>query len=101
MQMDVTDYADYIVNINAYGTSVDEFGIFKGSDKAQTTAIADAVKTYLQLRIDTWIPEYMPEEFPKLENAEYKVVGNYVMYAVLSDSEREAAFSSFEGALEG
>ena len=43
--------------------------------------------------------EYMPEEFPKLQNAETKTIGNYVMYAILSDSDKQAVFSAFEKTL--
>ena len=43
--------------------------------------------------------EYMPEEKPKLENAEVKTVGNYVMYAILSDDGKKSAFGAFEKSL--
>ena len=42
----------------------------------------------------------MPEERPKLDSAEIKVVGNYVMYAILSDSDKTAAFEAFEKVLQ-
>ena len=45
------------------------------------------------------MPEYLPEEYPKLKNAEIKSAGLYVMYAVLSDSEKEAAFKELENML--
>jgi len=43
--------------------------------------------------------EYMPEEFPKLESAEVKTAGNYVIYAILSDNDKKAAFDAFNKAL--
>lgn len=97
MKMEAADYAEYVVKINGFGVSIDEYGIFKGGDADQVKAIEEAVKTYFQFRKDAWMDEYMPEEKPKLEAAAYKTVGNYVMYAILSDENKEAAFKAFEG----
>jgi hypothetical protein len=41
----------------------------------------------------------MPHEKPKLEAAEIKVCGLYVMYAILDDASRQTALSDFEKAL--
>ena len=41
----------------------------------------------------------MPEEKPKLESAEVHVKGDYVMYCILSDKDKTAAFKAFEDAL--
>lgn len=99
MKMDVSDYDQYAVKINAYGANIDEYGIFKSKDAAQTKEVKAAVEAYLQLRLDSWMDEYMPEEKPKLADAEIKTVGNYVMYCILSDSDKSAAFAAFEDAL--
>ena len=99
MQLDSSEFSDYAVMVNSKGANIDEFGIFKAGDSG-VSAAEEAVRGYLQFRLDTWIPEYMPEELPKLENAGVRVCGNYVMYAILSDSEAETAFSEFESALE-
>ena len=45
--------------------------------------------------------EYLPEEKPKLANAEVWSEGNYVMYAILDDAEREAVYKAFTGCFEG
>lgn len=99
MKIDVSGYADHIVNINALGTNVDEYGIFKAKDEASVAAVKEDAENYLQFRLDTWMEEYMPEEKPKLENAEVKVCGLYVMYAILDDTSRADAFAAFENAL--
>lgn len=101
MKMEVSSYADYCVKINSKGINIDEFGIFKGNDSKQAGEIKTAVENYLKMRVETWMPEYMPEEFPKLENAEIKTAGNYVMYAILSDSDKTSAFDAFSKALAG
>ena len=43
------------------------------------------------------MPEYLPDEFPKRQNAKLWTEGSYVMYAILSDDGREAALEAFEG----
>lgn len=99
MKMDVSDYDSYDVKINSKGVNIDEFGVFKAKDSSQVTLVKKAVTDYLKLRRDTWMKEYMPEEFPKLENAEVKTEGSYVIYAILSDSDKKAAFDAFEKSL--
>lgn len=90
-------YADCYVMSTNVGTSIDEFGIFKGADEAQTAELKSAVEAYLQFRLDSWMPEYLPEEFPKLQGAKLWTEGNYVMYAILSDEEKTAAETAFQG----
>ena len=99
MKMDVSDYDGYDVKINSKGVNIDEYGVFKAKDSTQVAALEQAVKDYLQFRKDIWMEEYMPEEYPKLENAEVKTAGNYVMYAILSDSSKKAAFDAFQKSL--
>lgn len=98
MKMDLSVFSDYAVYINPYGSSIDEFGIFKASGKDSKAALKE-VEDYLQLRRDTWMNEYMPEEKPKLEAAVAKADGLYVMYAILSEESRIGAFSAFDQAL--
>lgn len=95
MKMDVSDYENYTVKINAMGVNIDEYGVFKGADSAQVKEIKAAVEDYLQMREDTWMTEYMPEEFPKLQNAEVWAEGNYVIYAILGDDAKTAAGDAF------
>jgi len=99
MKMNVSDYDSFDVRINSKGINIDEYGVFRAKDSSQVALVEKAVSDYLQMRKDTWMKEYMPEEFPKLENAEIKIAGNYVIYAILSDSDRTAAFDAFEKAL--
>ncbi len=99
MKLTPSDFAEYSVNINAMGTTADEFGIFKAKDADSVAAVKEAAEGYLSFRLETWMDEYMPEEKPKLEKAEVKVCGLYVMYAILDDSSRSAAFDAFESAL--
>ena len=45
--------------------------------------------------------EYLPDEKPKLDNAEVWTQGNYVMYAILGDSDRAAVKQAFQSCFEG
>ncbi len=98
--MEVSGFKGYDVEANSKGENIDMFGVFQGSDEKQTAEIKKACDDYLQMRKDTWMPEYMPEERPKMDAAEVKVVGHYVMFAILSDSDKTAAFGAFEKALQ-
>lgn len=99
MKTDPAEFGEYAMLINAYGVNIDEFGIFKAGGSMSAEDIKATVDAYLQLRRDSWMDEYMPEEKPKLTSAEVKVLGDYVMYCILSDSDKTAAFAAFEDAL--
>ncbi|MCM1149055.1 MAG: DUF4358 domain-containing protein [Butyricicoccus sp.] len=99
MKIDAAAYEGFTVKINAYGANIDEYGVFKAKDSAQAKEAKAAVEGYLQLRLDSWMDAYMPEEKPKLTSAEIKTSGNYVMYCILSDADKSAAFGAFDGAL--
>ena len=101
MKMDVSDFDSYDVRINSKGINIDEVGIFKATDSAQVETIQKAINDYLQMRKDTWMDEYMPEEKPKLESAEVETLGNYVIYVILSDKDKSSVIDAFEKSLQG
>lgn len=98
-KMDVSGASEYVIKINSYGVNIDEYGIFKAKDSASVPAVKKAVDNYIQNRKDAWMSEYMPEEYPKLDNAEVEVLGSYVMYAILDEADKAAAFTAFEAEL--
>ena len=100
MQLDPAQFAEYAVKINSKGVNIDEYGIFKAKDMDSVEDVFALAQDYIQFRLDTWMPEYMPEELPKLENAQVKSCGQYVMYAILDDDTADAAFDAFISALE-
>ena len=97
LRHDPSELGEYVILKNVMGTSIDEFGIFKAGTM-DAAALKTMIQDYIRLMQDAWM-NYQPEEKPKLDNAEVKTVGNYVMYAILSDADRAAAFKAFEGAL--
>lgn len=90
---------EYVEMIQVGGVGIDEYGIFKMKDAESVAAMKTAIESYLASALMTFNEDYAPGEKPKLEAAEIKIFGNYVMYAVLSDSEKITAFSALENAL--
>ncbi len=99
MKTDASLFGDYTVMLNTYGANVDEYGIFKAGEEMSAAKIETVVQSYLDLRVQSWMDEYMPEEKYKVEDASYEVIGDYVMYCILSAEDSEAAFATFEGML--
>lgn len=99
MKLDTSLFSEFTVKINAYGANVDEYGIFKAPDEAGAAAVKKAAEAYLQMRKDTWMEEYMPQEKPKLTKAAVKVCGLYVIYVIVGDDVRQPILDEFEKAL--
>ena len=95
MKTDASLFGDYTVMVNVYGANVDEFGVFKAGENMSVKDIESTVQAYLDLKLQSWMDEYMPEEKYKVEDASYEVIGDYVMYCILSAEDSEAAFASF------
>lgn len=100
LQLSPDQFGGCVVYRNSYGTSVDEFGLFKAGTLT-LEEIKSAVEDYLNvLRETSMAALYTPEEVPKLEGAQVRTVGDYVMYCVLSDADMDAAFDAFASALQ-
>lgn len=87
--------------MSAVGTNINEYGIFLAKDADQAKTIKDTLNAYLEYRESVWMDEYLPDEKPKLDNAEVLQQGSYVMYTILSDADRDAVNAAFEGCFEG
>ena len=99
MHLDPSSFASYVVKLNAKGVNIDEYGVFRAPDAKRVNEVKDAVEGYLKLRRDTWMKEYMPEEKPKLDKAEVKVYGIYVLYVIADDDVRESVYQIIENEL--
>ena len=97
MKRDASEIGEYVIMKNVMGTNIDEFGVFK-ADKLSTDELKGMIEGYLQILVDSWM-NYQPEEKPKLDGAEIKVSGDYVMYCILGDADRDTAFGAFTDAL--
>ncbi len=91
--------AESLVRMSVSGTTLDEYGIFRAAEEGDTAAIAAACEAYLQTRNDAWLNLYMIDQYPKLRDAEVKVVGQYVVYMILDEAEKPAVIAAIEGAL--
>ena len=93
---------DYVSESAIYfsdeGNNIDEFGVFHVKD-GQAKEMADILEKYLTDAYDqnaAWYDSYIPEETPKLRDAEVKTFGNYVLYAILSEENKTAARNAAE-----
>ncbi len=91
------EIGEYIILKNVMGTNIDEFGIFKAGTM-DAAALKEMIDGYIKILQDSWM-NYQPEEEPKLKGAEVRTVGDYVMYVILSDADKDAAFKAFQTAL--
>ena len=82
--------------------NIDELGILHAGNDEEAREIyrrTEAYLTDLQENQSAFIASYAPEELPKLEEAEARRMGRYVIYAILSEEDKRAAFSAIEALL--
>ena len=101
MKIDPSAFVEYVVKIQAAGANIDEFGIFKAPSDEAVESVKKIAEDYIAYSIDSWMPEYMPEEFPKMEKASVKVMGRYVVYCILDDDLKTEVFTAIENILLG
>ena len=80
------------------GNNLNEFGIYRVTD-GNAAQMKDVLEKYLTdsyERNQAWYDSYIPEETPKLRDAEVKVYGNYVVYAIFSQEGRTTVFATVE-----
>lgn len=98
MMLDTSVMENCSIHIQNTGSSLDEIGIIKALSD-DTSAVEKAVSEYLTQRNEEWTGMYLVEEYPKLRDAEYKVFGRYVVYGILSESDKTALFDAVSSAL--
>ena len=87
---------DYEVRFCADRNNLDEFGIFRVAPehaKEMQSLLADYLSKSLEQN-RTWYDSYIPQETPKLRDAETKIFGSVVVYAVLSAPDRDVFFKN-------
>ena len=96
------DYVtEEVIFFAAETNNLNEFGIYKvtdGNAKAMETILKNYLKESLE-KNQTWYDSYIPEETPKIRDAEVKVFGNYVVYTILNTEDRATVFDSVKSAL--
>lgn len=109
MEIASDDWLDYIfcvdrslfdqgrVYISLDSADISEYGIFHIRSEQSAADVEAMINSYLNNRREGWDDRYLKDQFPKLQKASYFTVGNYVFYAVLSETEKtevEAAVKS-------
>lgn len=88
------------VRIATGGDRIDEYGILHsdiGTEEAARLLRDYLARSYEQNR--TFYDSYIPTETPKLRDAEVRVYGDYVVYAILSPEEKNTFFNRVETCL--
>ena len=93
-------YDDMAIIVSIATENIDEIGVFHATSPDAAKEISTALEVYLDGLLEekgTFIASYAPYELEKLENAEVRMFGNYVAYAILSRDGRSAVFMTLEG----
>ncbi len=94
------ELTDYEIDLAADGNNLSEFGIWHTGNGAESISIL--LRGYLEESFDrnrSFYDSYIPQETPKLRDAEVRVYGNYVAYAILNDTDRKTFFQTIENNL--
>lgn len=102
------DIPKYVTDLSViYSTDVNdinEIGVFHCTDQKGAETFFETVNSYLQEQQDgqkAFIASYAPREVPKLEGAEVRRYGNYVIYTILSSDGKMAVWEMAEKKLRG
>ncbi len=99
--LDLSSFPEGELRYSSDGNDLDEFGIWHLTDgrMGELSALLEDYLSESYRRNQAFFDSYIPKETPKLRDAEVRVMGNYVAYAVLSPDRREAFFSALREAL--
>ena len=102
------DIPEYVTDLSAiYSTDVNdinETGIFRCTDETSAKEFFGTVSAYLEEQRVTqkaFIESYAPREVPKLEGAEVRRYGNYVVYTILSAEDKKAVWELTDKKIRG
>ena len=82
----------------ADGNNLNEFGVFRITED-ENNDLMTMLKDYLARSLEenqAFYDSYIPQETPKLRDAEVHRFGNYVAYAILDLQGRQSFFSALE-----
>ncbi|MBQ9111977.1 MAG: DUF4358 domain-containing protein [Clostridia bacterium] len=83
---DTEDYDDCCIIYSLDTNDINEIGIFHARNAESAGEVAEDCREYVNdMKEDSraFIASYAPAELPKLDNAEVRVWGNYVIYTIL------------------
>lgn len=78
-------------------TNKNQLGVLK-AENGRVEDLKKLCEDYIATIQERWVAQadYTPEEHPKIADAEVRVYGNYVIYAMLLPADREAVFAEAE-----
>lgn len=87
----------YEIRFARAADNINQFGVFKvkpGSAGAMKALCAG----YIDTMTERWVAQadYIFDEHPKMENAEVRVFGDYVVYTMLLPADKSAVFGAIE-----
>ena len=95
-------YNDCCIIYSNETEDVNEIGVFHMPDADSAKEFAKIAENYIfNMREDqrAFIESYAPNEVPKLDGARIYILGNYVVYTVLSAKDRDKVMESIESQL--
>lgn len=96
---DTEEYDDCRLIYSSDTNDINEIGIFHAPDAGKAAELEETCRDYIKgLREDSrdFIASYAPEELPKLDGAQVRRYGNYVVYTVLPSQSTEDVLSLVE-----
>ena len=97
-----TLHNDSCIIYSADTQDINEIGIFRVESTENIDGLVALAEDYIsdmQKNQRAFIESYAPEETKKLDSARIYVLGNYVIYTILSPSDRDAAINKIEALL--
>ena len=94
---------DYVILYSQEQNDINEIGVFYASNEEERAEISAKVQEYIsdmQISQRAFIASYAAEELPKLDGAEVRIYGNYVIYSILSQSDMQSLWDHVKSTLE-
>ena len=88
---------EYTIQMSATSTNINQFGIFRVKD-GEAENMKAICESYIETSKARWVAQanYIASEHPKMEGAEIRVFGNYVVYTMLTTADKATAFATVE-----
>jgi hypothetical protein len=103
--LELPDYVnDFSVVYSTDVNDINEIGVFHCADEKSAEEFFSVISAYLKEQQTTqraFIESYAPHEVPKLEGAEARQYGNYVVYTILSAEDKKAVWELTDKKLRG
>ncbi len=88
----VPEDADLTVCIATDGMNIDEFGVWHTGDPAEARRRLEIYLADSYSQNKSYYDSYIPEQTAKLRDAEIRVYGSYVLYAILDPARKADLF---------